>query len=76
MFQEKNKTRKKQEKGVKRKIKGDEIGLCATSLSISMLLMLFVVIFNVLEPRKHTNDDLSREKQQVLALIHAIAIVV
>ena len=42
-------------------------------LSISMLSMSFVVLFKVLEPRKHSKDDLSREKQ-VLALIHAIVV--
>ena len=42
-------------------------------MSKSMLLMSFVVLFKVLEPRKHTSDDLSREKQ-VLALIHAIVV--
>ena len=50
-----------------------KIELSATSMSISMLLMPFVVFFKVLEPRKHTNDYLSREKQ-ILVLIRAIVV--
>ena len=50
-----------------------KVELFATSMSISMLLMSFLVFFKVLEPRKHTSDDLSREKQ-ILARIHAIVV--
>ena len=50
-----------------------KVELFATSMSISMLLMSFLVFFKVLKPRKHTSDDLSREKQ-ILALIHAIVV--
>ena len=53
--------------------KNYKIELSATSMSISKLLMSFVVFFKVLEPRKHTNDDLSRERP-ILALIHAIVV--
>ena len=76
MFFRKKQNKTKHEEGIKRKIyiKGDyEIELFVTSMSISILLMSFAVLFNVLEPRKHTSDDLSREKQ-VLALIHAIVV--
>ena len=45
----------------------------STSISVSMLLMAFVVIFKVLEPRRYASDDVSK-KNQVLALFHAIVV--
>ena len=50
-----------------------KIELSATSMSISILLMSFVFFSKALDPRKHTSDDLSREKQ-ILAVIHATVV--